>query len=228
MKLIGKAKGKAPNAWCMIRNTTNGLYYTDYTGDWPLTGNYAAVKEAVEQANINAQPEPVVGPEVHWPGFHPHCRPSHATPLTQQQKDDYAAYEEYRQKVYAHAQWERAELKRVLEPLDFAPVFEAELRFTGYTRGRSSVTMKFEAENGQVVEFGPAGINILIQSMIDGETANMMLSGTYEVKEDWDSTAQEYKTIKQVPRGKGIKATFKFTKKGQNVYAELVNEWTVL
>lgn len=225
MKLLGKAKGKAPTAWCMIKDTSSGHYLVDYTGNWPLTGSYEAVKLAVQEANDNAQPEPVVLPEAQWPGFHIHCRPAHATPLTQEQLDQYKAYDDYNKSMYAHTQWQYAERKRFLEPLDFSPVFEAELRFIGYTRGRSSVTMQFEAENGQLVEFGPSGINSLIQGMIDGQAMPLMLSGTYEVQEDWDSTAQEYKTIKQVPRGKGIKAIFKFVKKGQNVYAELVEEW---
>lgn len=203
MKIVGKAKGKAPKAWCLMKDTATGHYYVGYDGEWPLHGSYTEVLNAVQKAKDEAQPEPVIGDHAEWPGFHPHCRPAHATPLTQEQVDAYADYERYNRELYAHRVWAENQTKQLIEPLDYVPVFEDELRFIGYTRGRSSVTMQFEASNGQIIEFGPSGINGLIQGIIDGNASTIFLSGTLE---------------------KGIKARFKFAKKGQNTYAELTEE----
>lgn len=221
MKIIGKEK--APKAWCLMQDSKTGHYYVDYSGDWPLTGNFEAVTAKVAAAKTAAAvPEPVVEPKVDWPGFHPHARSSHLPKLTQEQLDQYAEYEASRAREYAHRQWEIEQTKANIVPLDYLPIFEDELAFVGYTRGRSSVTMQFEASNGQIIEFGPAGINGLIQGIIDGTCVTQVLSGTHEVQGEWNPAKQAYEPGAIEPRGKGIKATFKFTKKGQNVYAELV------
>jgi hypothetical protein len=203
VKIVGKAKGKAPKAWCLMQNSKTGHYYVGYDDYWPLHGSFDEVTKKVAELKANAKPEPVVGPEVKWPGFHPHGRPAHAAPLTQQQLDDYAAYEKYNREVYAHQQWEKDEVRQQIVAFDYVPVFEDILKFTGYTRGRSSVTMQFEASNGQTIEFGPSGIDGLIQGIIDGVAKPEFIAGTLE---------------------KGIKARFKFVKKGQNTYAELTED----
>jgi hypothetical protein len=144
--------------------------------------------------------------------------------LPQEEQDIRNAYTAYRNSVYAATQWDRLEKETNIVPLDYVPVFEDELRFIGYTRGRSSVTMQFESSNGQTIEFGPSGIDGLIQGIIDGNCPNITLTGTYEQQGPWDPEKREFGAPITHPRGKGIKARFKFTKKGQNVYAELTEE----
>lgn len=225
MKIIGKAKGKKSNTWCLIRDSRSGIIYEDYVGNWPLHGSEDAIRSAVAVYQAKRGPEPAVLPVVPHLTFHKWEIEHRGGKLTEEQQKLYDARTAYDASKYQHRLWSENETCAHLEPVECNTVFEAELRFIGYTRGRSSVTMKFQAENGQEIQFGPSGINDLIQSMIDGKTPTIALTGTYEVEEDWDSNAQVYKTIKHLPRGQGIKATFKFTKKGQNVYAELVEEW---
>lgn len=203
MKIVGKGKGKAPKAWCLMQNSKTGHFYVGYDGWWPLHGSFDEVTKAVAELKANAKPEPAIGPKVEWPGFHPHGRSSHAPALTQQQLDDYAAYEKYNREVYAHQQWENDEVRQQIVPFDYVPVFEDILKFVGYTRGRSSVTMQFKTSTGQTIEFGPSGIDGLIQGIIDGVASPEFIAGTLE---------------------KGIKARFKFVKKGQNTYAELTED----
>lgn len=204
MKIIGKAKGKAPKAWCLMQNTKTGHYYVDYDGNWPLHGSYDQILVKVQAAKdeLAKQPvRPVILPEQPFPG-HMDWRKK-LEDMPQEYQDARKAYDEYHASQYAARMWDELETKTHIVPLDHVPVFEDELRFIGYTRGRSSVTMQFEASNGQTVEFGPSGINGLIQGIIDGNATTVFLSGTLE---------------------KGIKARFKFAKKGQNVYAELTDE----
>lgn len=78
--------------------------------------------------------------------------------------------------------------------LDYLPIYEEELRFTGYGRGRSSVTMEFKADDGQELSFGPSGIAGLMHAIQAGQV-----------------------TIKN----HRMKIRFTFAKKGANVYAEV-------
>jgi len=220
MKVIGNAKGKAPKGWCLMKNAKTGFFYVGYDGDWPIHGGYEEVlhKVKVFKDELAAQGDrPVVLPEVPCPGYLD-FRIDRKT-LPQETQDAYSAYEAYSNSVYLADQWDKLEEKTHVVPFDHMPLFEAELRFVGYTRGRSSVTMKFEAENGQIIEFGPSGIDGLIQGIIDGKCETCELTGKYE-EETWDEIKQEY-ICTMIPRGKGIKARFKFAKKGQNTYAEL-------
>lgn len=221
MKIIGKDKGRAPKAWCLIQNSKTGHFYVGYDGDWPVHGNAAQVQAKVDEAKafIAANSRPVLLPKAEFPGHFDFRKKLEDMPAEYQKARK--LYDAYAASQYAQRQWDLQDTIAHCVPLDHMPVFKDELRFIGYTRGRSSVTMQFESSNGQTIEFGPSGIDGLIKGIIEGECTPTHLSGTYEVKEDWDSAAQEYKTIKQVPRGKGIEAVFKITKKGQNVYAEL-------
>lgn len=224
MKIIGKAKGKKSSTWCLVRDTRTGIIYEDYVGDWPVSGKPDEIRTAVAKAFTKRYPKPAV----------PGIRPPHPTvykweverrggKLTPEQEKTWNDHEAYNVAVYAHHMWTQHETLAHLEPIECDSVFKAELRFTGYTRGRSSVTMKFEAENGQEIQFGPSGINNLIDAMIEGKVPNIPLTGTYE-QEEWDPQKEELvKVVK--PRLRGIEATFKFVKKGQNVYAELVEDW---
>lgn len=220
MKIIGK--GKAPKAWCLIQNVKTGHYYVGYDGEWPVHGNVAQVQAKVDEAKayITANPRPVALPDVPFPGHFSHKQRLEDQPQTYQ--DAHKAYTEAQASRYALRQWEAMEEISNCAPLDDMPIFEDELAFVGYTRGRSSVTMQFEASNGQIIEFGPSGINGLIQGIIDGTCSTQVLAGTHEVQGEWNPAKQAYEPGVIEPRGKGIKATFKFTKKGQNVYAELV------
>lgn len=80
-------------------------------------------------------------------------------------------------------------------PLDYLPVFEEVVEFTGYGRGRSSVTMDFKADDGQEFSFAPGGISELFSAILNGSV--------------------------QVVGGK-LKMRFTFAKQGQNIYAKLV------
>lgn len=200
MKIIGTAKGKAPKAWCLMKDVTTDHYYVGWDGHWPINGGHEEVNKAAQEARDTLGDEPDLGDDVAWPGFHKSHRPAHATPLTQEQLDQWDAYEQSNARKYAHNQWcKKRNISRV-QGLDFVPIFESELHFIGYTRGRSSVTMQFRAENGQDIEFGPSGIDGLIRGIIDGTCTPCDLK---------DGS------------GKGIKAVFKFVKKGANTYAEL-------
>lgn len=224
MKIIGKAKGKAPKAWCLMKDTVTGHYYVGYDGYWDLHGNYDAVLVKVQQAKdeLAKQPiRPTVLPVQPFPG-HFDWRQK-LEDQTQEYQDARKLYDEYQKSTYAANEWDKLEAKTHIVPLDYVPVFEDELRFIGYTRGRSSVTMQFEASNGQTIEFGPSGIDGLITGIIDGTCVTTALTGTYEVQGPWDSVKREYGPSTLEPRGKGIKARFKFAKKGQNTYAELTD-----
>lgn len=203
MKIVDAAKGKAPKAWSLMKDTVTGHYYVGWDGEWPANGPHEAVNLKAKEARDTLGDEPDLGVAVPWPGFYPHGRSSHAAPLTQEQLDQYAAYEASNKRKYEHNQWLRKQKLSRVEALDYVPVFEDTLRFTGYTRGRSSVTMQFQTSTGQTIEFGPSGIDGLIQGIIDGEASPEFIAGTLE---------------------KGIKARFKFVKKGQNTYAELTKD----
>lgn len=224
MKIVGTAKGKAPKAWSLMKNIVTGHYYVGWDGEWPINGGHEAVNLKAKEARDTLPPEPDLGANVAWPGFHIHCRPAHATPLTQEQLDQWAAYEESNKRKYAHSQWQRQQAVSQVEALDYTPVFESGLRFIDYTRGRSSVTMQFEADNGQLVEFGPSGISGLLKGIIDGRCPNVTLTGTYKSEGDWNVKEQKYENQEDLPRGKGILARFKFVKKGANTYAELTED----
>lgn len=222
MKIVGKAKGKAPKAWCLMQNTKTGHYEVGYDGNWSLHGSYDAVLVKVQEAKDELAKQPVrptVLPEVKHPGYRDWRIKIEDMP--QEFQDATTAYEAYRATVYQADQWDKLEAKAHIVPLDYVPVFEDELRFIGYTRGRSSVTMQFEASNGQTIEFGPSGIDGLITGIIEQTCVPTVLTGTYEVQGPWDSVKREYGESTLQPRGKGIKARFKFAKKGQNTYAEL-------
>jgi hypothetical protein len=221
MKIVGTAKGKAPKAWCLMKDTVTGHYYVGWDGEWPINGGHEAVNKAAQEARDTLGDEPDLGVDVAWPGFHGTCRPSHIPQLTQEQIDQWAEYEASNKRKHAHSQWLKKRLISQIEALDHTPIFESGLRFIGYTRGRSSVTMQFEAENGQIIEFGPSGISGLIQGIIDGRCPSVTLTGTYLSEGDWNAEKQEYENQEEVPRGKGILARFKFAKKGANTYAEL-------
>lgn len=223
MKAIGKAKGKKSKTWCLIRDTRNGIIYLDYVGDWPINGTPDLIKSKVAEAFAARTPQPLILPKVPHPGMYRWEVARKGQVLTPEQEKALDDYDAVTDSEYKHRMWAENETLAHLEPIDNDNVYEAELRFVGYTRGRSSVTMQFEAENGQILEFGPSGINGLIQSMIEGKCPNIPLSGTYTAQE-WVAATQEWVDVEK-PREKGIKATFKFVKKGQNVYAELVEEW---
>ncbi|ATW58043.1 hypothetical protein CNR34_00110 [Pseudomonas phage nickie] len=203
MKIVGKAKGKAPKAWSLMKDTVTGHYYVGWDGHWPLNGPADSVNASAAAARAALGPEPDLGVDVAWPGFHIHGRPAHATPLTQQQLDDWAAYEASNKRKYAHNEWRKQKNISQVEALDYVPIFEDVLEFQNYSRGRSSVTLVFKASNGQFIEFGPSGIDGLIRGIIDGVAAPQFIAGSLE---------------------KGIKARFKFVKKGANTYAELTEE----
>lgn len=219
MKIIGKDKGRAPKAWCLIQNTKTGHYFVGYDGEWPVHGNAAQVQAQVDEAiaYIAANPRPIELPEVPFPGHVDFRKKLEDYPEEFQVKKK--AYDAHSASRYAANQWDKQELIANCVPLSHMPVFEDELRFVGYTRGRSSVTMKFESTNGQMIEFGPSGIDGLIQGIIAGTCVPVELTGTY-VENKWDNDAQESFPV-TIPRGRGIKAVFKITKKGANVYAEL-------
>lgn len=219
MKIIGKDKAKAPKAWCLIQNSKTGHYYVGYDGDWPVHGNFEQVTAKVEEAKayVSACPRPVVLAKVPFPGHLDWRKKLEDAPAEYQEARK--LYDAYAASEYAASQWDRQDTIAHCVPLDHMPVFKDELRFIGYTRGRSSVTMQFESSNGQTIEFGPSGIDGLIKGIIEGECTPTHLSGTY-VEQKWDSKAEVYVSVTH-PRGKGIEAVFKITKKGQNVYAEL-------
>lgn len=223
MKIVGTAKGKAPKAWCLMKNTETGHYYVGWDGHWPINGGHEAVNKAAQEARDTLGDEPDLGVDVAWPGFHVSHRPSSAAPLTQEQLDQYAEYEASQKRKYAHNQWAKKKTLSQVEGLDFTPIFESGLRFLGYTRGRSSVTMQFEADNGQTIEFGPSGIDGLIRGIISGHCPNVTLDGTYPERV-WNTDTRQYEEVNELPRGDGILARFKFVKKGANTYAELVEE----
>lgn len=225
MKIIGKAKGKAPKAWCLMQNTVTGHYYVGWDGEWPTNGGHEAVNQRAKDARDTLGDEPDLGKDVPWPGYHATHRPSNAAPLTQEQLDLYEEYQECVKRKHAHHQWSKKQILSKVVGLDYTPVFEDDLRFIGYTRGRSSVTMKFEASNGQTIEFGPSGIDGLLTGMIEGRCPSIELEGTYKSEGDWNSKLQVYENQVDLPRGKGIQARFKFVKKGANTYAELVEDY---
>lgn len=222
MKIIGKAPGKAPKAWCLMQDSKTGHYYVGYDGHWPLHGSFDEVTQKVAEAKADLAKKgsrPTVLPEVANPGYLSHKVDIKSLP--QEEQDHRAAYTAWRNSVYAADQWDRLEAETMIVPLDYVPVFEDELRFIGYTRGRSSVTMKFEASNGQEIEFGPSGIDGLLQGIIEQVCVPCTLTGTYE-DQKWDAEKREHYYV-TTPRGKGIRARFKFAKKGANTYAELVD-----
>lgn len=224
MKIVGKAKGKAPKAWCLMQDSKTGHYYVGYDGDWPLHGNFDAITRHVAEAKAELAkrgPRPTVLPKVEFPG-HLDWKVKFES-LPQEEQDRRNEYKAYQASEYAANQWDKLEKETQVVPLDYVPIFEDELRFTGYTRGRSSVTMQFESSNGQTIEFGPSGIDGLIQGIIDQTCVPTLLTGTYEVQY-WNSEKRDYDPSTFEPRGKGIKARFKFVKKGQNTYAELTEE----
>lgn len=226
MKIVGKAKGKAPKAWCLMQDSKTGHYYVGYDGYWPLHGSFDEVtrKVAEAKADLAKQPiRPAVLPEVRHPGWRDHrISRDELRKKEPEYVEQLEAHEEYNKTAYAARRWDELEKETNVVPLDYVPVFEDELRFIGYTRGRSSVTMKFESSNGQEIEFGPSGIDGLLEGIIHQVCVPCDLTGTYE-KQQWDADKREHFYV-TTPRGKGIRARFKFVKKGQNTYAELTEE----
>lgn len=113
---------------------------------------------------------------------------------------DEESYEKYEASRLAVSERERSLRASERTPLDHTPIFEAILKFDSYSRGRSSVTMNFVAQNGQEVPFGPKATDELISAMLNKEVI-----------------CDEHGNLKH--GGGHLKLRFKFTKQGESIYA---------
>lgn len=179
MNIIGtfpRAKG-----WVVHYNALTGGVYGDYDEPIGLSEEKTAERAARAAALIAAQP---VCPEITLP--RPSINWSKAT------AEERAAYDAWKEQQDAVFYWQKASEEQHWRTYNaFAPVFREVATFVGYTRGRSSVTMKFRFADGSTLEIGPSGIDKFITGIQDGHI---------------------------IRKNGGFDLTFRMEKKGANVY----------
>lgn len=194
MKIVGKlppAKG-----WVVHYNTLTGRVYGGYEA--PIGYKEKDIDFVVKSAkeylkNNNYIPEKDIPPR---PDF------VHKGTVSE---EAYIKYEkerkEYLDTINGNRQYDEAEEKQYWSFYNFMPVFRSKMLFTGYGRGRSSVTMNFKSENGSQLAFGPSGIDAFIENVANGNI--LIKDGMFDI-------------------------TFKMVKQGANVYMQPVyNDDTV-
>lgn len=189
MKEVGKLK--APKAWSLCQLKETNLLDLGYVSSGPHEVVNAKSEEGVAfLAAGGVMPERPKYPQNEFDGsaFPRMGEPRPRRPGFREEVEEYKRLT----KEWEHTHEILFFAKRVA--LDYLPIYEEELLFTGYGRGRSSVTMEFKAGDGQELSFGPSGIDGLIRAI-----------------------QAEQVTIKN---GR-MKVRFTFAKKGSNVYAEV-------
>lgn len=179
MKIIGtfpRAKG-----WVVHYNALTGGVYGDY--DEPIGLSAEQTKKRADAAIAFIAATPVCPPPSKF------GRPS--INWSSPSKAEQEAYDEWRKLDLAIHAWGKSNEEQHWRTYDFAPVFREVATFVGYTRGRSSVTMKFRFADGNTLEIGPSGIDKFIQGIQDGHI---------------------------IRKNGGFDLTFRMEKKGANVY----------
>lgn len=183
MKIIGtfpRAKG-----WVVHYNAKTGAIYGDYNEPIGLTS--AQIDERAKAAFDLLKTTTTRPPDA----------PKH--PGWNYNRDDPESVAAWEKKHRAHIEardvqmaWDKANEEVNWRSYDsYAPVFRDVATFTGYSRGRSSVTMNFSFADGSTLEIGPSGIDKFIQGIQDGHI---------------------------IRKNGGFDLTFRMEKKGANVY----------
>lgn len=178
-KIVGYIK-KVPKAWKVVVNKITNAPITGYYGYYVNGEKYIA--ELAQQAAHQLEK---LGD----------CPPRPTYPAPNWEDEGWRDWCETRNK---YEQWQRIYTEANLEVLDTYPVFEADLIFDSYSRGRSSVTMNFTDEGDVSYELGPKCTGQLIESLINGQIKLITLS-------DGRNAAR---------------IQFKVVKQGENVYIE--------
>lgn len=221
MKIVGHLK-KASKGWALTQNSLTGHYYVGYTG-YAIEGSAEYIQSRVEEAKkglaeLKAKHGPTIPAEIPYPhGIN--FRSYHDKTIS---AEDKKRYDDYLQNNATRNVWERYEREAATIVHEKHPIFEDILVFKGYTRGRSSVTLEFYASNGQTIAFGPAGIDALVSSIINGTCTLVDATGRQIDPKHQPNGAGGWDKIDQFHTGNGIKARFVFEKKGQNIYANTV------
>jgi len=188
MKEVGKLK--APKAWSLCQLKETGLLDLGYVSSGPHETVNSKSREGVEfVAAGGVLPERPRYPQNEFDGSV--GRFGEPRPRRPGFTEEVAEYNRLT-KGWEHVHEILFFADRVA--LDYLPIYEEELLFVGYGRGRSSVTMEFKADDGQELSFGPSGIAGLMHAIAAG-----------------------WVTVKD---GR-MKIRFTFAKKGSNVYAEV-------
>lgn len=155
MKIIGKMK-KA-KSWVVHYNNETGVVYGNY--DYPIGLSKAETVDQAELAAALIAKQPTRPPE---PKSMSYPNPRTAT------VEQYDAWKDHVANCNALRNWDEANVQQHWRSFDYHPVFRAVATFTGYSRGRSSVTMQFSLEGGGSLEIGPSGIDKFITGVQDG------------------------------------------------------------
>lgn len=195
MKQVSVLK-KPSKSWALIKNIATGHFLTGYIGDHAVHGTYAKVRHDLNEvdAYLLKTPKPPVLREA--PSWH----------------FERAAYQVWEVEKLAYNEYQRAIRKQGHEVYSYMPIFEEDLIFTGYSKGQSSFTLDFIAQNGQKLSFGPSCTGQLIDSIVQQRSPIVDMTGKQGV-----STGHPY-------LGNGVRVRFTFVKQGQNIYAQVTEE----
>lgn len=161
LKIVGKLK--SPKGWGVVCDT-DGKVYSGYDQTAYPKNNIVAVTRAAEAAKmyLASNEEPKGGHN--FPTIPSAPRPKSGT-KPEEMPEEWQEYEKLRAEYMLRREWEDNERIAKLKVMDFYPVLQAEMTFTGYGRGRSSVTMNFQTDDDQCFAFGPSGIDSFINAI---------------------------------------------------------------
>lgn len=220
MKPVGFLKNGG-KSWALTQSLSTGVVYTEYQGDnHAVDGKFDVIVKKVQAAKdflaANAKPVPVKYPE--------NIISYHDKSASQADRDAWNAYWESSREVQAYAQNVRMADLHVFEE---HPIFQEDLRFVGYSKGRSSFTLDFVTKCNQSVSFASKGTSELIEAVIQQQCKNVELIG-WEVSEHtgWEEVdGIRTPTYEKTPYvGRGINVRFAFFKQGANIAAKMVDE----
>lgn len=170
VKIVGKLK--SPNGWAVVRNKKTGHIIAGWDDVVYHTGNIKSLPPVIERAKANMLKTPVKPLPLECPSRPETPEPDNrmcAVPASKREgvwPKDWLEYDQKLMRFYDRkreiSKWEEDQERADLELMDFYPVFQAELLFTGYSRGRSSVTMNFKTRDGQKFSLGPSCIDSFI------------------------------------------------------------------
>lgn len=222
MKPIGFLKKKS-KAWCLQALESSGEIMTGYTGyNNSLGGGYEEVKAKIEEAKAKLAAKLATGAvkpaEMDQPTTICSQHSKNSTP------EDIKAWDDWRQNRTDLYEWTRIENAANLIAFEHTPVFQEDLRFVGYSKGRSSFTLDFVTKSGEYISFGPKTTGELVEAIINDSSACVDLIGwSVEINKFNIALDKFDKTV--IPYvGKGINVRFCFIKQGENIYAQVTKE----
>ncbi|UKL15009.1 hypothetical protein hairong_104 [Pseudomonas phage hairong] len=222
MKVVGEVK-KQPRTWCLAI-TAAGNLNIGYTGYCPSKLDRAPVEaiKATEDAREFMKLNPKAPEQRKPPKFYS----AHDKSISDEDRADTEAWNVNQRAISV---WNEAKQLAEWTVYPKLPIFEADLIFSGYSKGQSSFTLDFVLpESGQLISFGPKNIGELIEALIQ-ERSVKRIDMTGKLGAPYNNFDKRDKDGRCIPQrdpytGMGLRMKFTFTKQGKNIYAQLVED----